>query len=444
MSNRLFALLILSVLMSVSCREQNLFETEDVMSGNALPEQGSLLLIDMQGRSLQSLPDKYGCYRLVVREPGEWRLRSSCDFVQLERESGSGCDTIVVMVGRNWSDMREAELILSAEEGPVQRLSVSQLANRSLSVVASKINSSMGAGYSYCPAGRFTMGTGIQVFNMHQLLALQGAYGYNLMNDDYYTTLDTYVCTSDSLSALQSQLNITVSAEVDLKLFTLNFEGEYQNSNVSEGNRTYAAQRMNSTLFSRELNYMNAVALVSEYPEFRDRIFAAGFLLLHDNLVSDINATPDYSTRRNLCRSFVKMVGPCFISKSLMGCNMDYWISVDKSSLDETMDVEALLKFKLESSFSINVDARGSYTANQWKLRNETQSHFECRGGNPQLVSIINASDSLPYAALQEWMLDVEPDNAVLVDMHLEPIYLLFTDSATREALRDYISNMAQ
>ncbi len=448
MSSRLFAILLFTGWLAVACQEPYSLDPVVGPLVAETAEAGDCTMFDIQEQSTLPVSDEYGRYRLIINEPGEWTLRTTDDYIQLERNNGLGCDTLWMMVGYNWSGSRNAELLLSSvgpmQEESVRKLIVHQQANRSLSAVANKINSSMGAGYSYCPAERFTMGTGIQIFNMNQFASLQSDYSVRLMMDDYYPSLDTNVFTSDSLSTLQSQLKISMSANVDLMFFTVNFEGEYANSNVSEGTRTYAVQRMNNTMFTRELNYQNAVALANEKPQLRDRIFASGFLLLHDQLVSDIRSTSDYSARLSLCSSFVKSVGPCFISKSVMGSNMDYWISVEKSSLSETMDVEALLKFKWDSSFSIHVNANGSYTENRRILRNETQTHLDCRGGNPRLVSIINANDSLPYESLQQWLLSVEPDNAVLVDMHLEPIYLLFTDQTTRDALRDYLNQLTK
>ncbi len=407
---------------------------------------GQIELLDDQGKCVTFLPDGFGHYSLVVHAEGPWHIQNSDTYVHLDKDCGIGMDTVSVLVGRNWSESREVKLDFCSDSlsfpGSTQHLVVRQASYPDLSVVTHKVNSSMGAGYSYYPADLYTMGTGIQIFNMAQFPALQSEYSVNLMSDDYYPSLKTSVYTSDSLDELKAQLKVSLTADVDLKLFTLTFKGELDQSNVSSCTRTYAAQRLNSTMFSREVLYQNALALVDEHPELRTRVFSAGFMMLHDDLVRDINGTQDIETRQRLCRSFIQCVGSCFVSKSLLGCSMDYWISVDKSKdLDET-SIAALLRFKWDSAISINVNSEGGYSETIKTISTQTQANFDIRGGNVQDVSILSTGGTLPYSDLQKWIMNVEPDKAVLIDMRLEPIYLLFSDHITRESLHDYFNSM--
>ena len=89
------------------------------------------------------------------------------------------------------------------------------------------------------------------------------------------------------------------------------------------------------------------VALVNERPELRNEVYAPGFIQKVEEFTKDIKAAGNSQTTiEKLCKDFCSEVGPCFISKSVMGCVLDYYISVDKSLLKDGMTAGGALEFK--------------------------------------------------------------------------------------------------
>ena len=442
---------LMALCLLTGCTDSTGFFVPAVEPKRTLPQaDGQLQVLDAQGTPLQELPSGYGEYRLVVNTDQAWQLTLSSACLQAERTSGCGPDTLWLLVGSNWSEAREADIVLTTGHGDATRsadgeswqLTLSQAGTSQLNEVAEKVNSSMGAGYTYSPAGKYCMGTGIQIFNLQNLAKIGREYNTQLLNDDYYPSLSTKIYQSDSLDVLQTQLSIDVTADIDLKLFTANLSGAFNQQHDETNSRSYAVQRLQSTLFSRELHYMNVLGLIKDHPEVRNRIFAAGFLMLHDELVQRIaNCYGKIENEQGVCAEFVRSVGPCFVSKAMLGCGMDYYTSIEKKELTDEITVDAMLKFKWQSTFNINADASGHYNETTKKKTEKMTANFDIRGGDISEVSILNSGGALPYKELMTWTLNLTPRQAVLTDMRLEPIYLLFTDKATSNALRTYIES---
>ena len=70
-------------------------------------------------------------------------------------------------------------------------------------------------------------------------------------------------------------------------------------------------KRLKSYQFTREINYMNMVALVNERPELRNEVYAPGFIQKVEEFTKDIKAAGNSQTTiEKLCKDFCSEVGP--------------------------------------------------------------------------------------------------------------------------------------
>ena len=144
-------------------------------------------------------------------------------------------------------------------------------------------------------------------------------------------------------------------------------------------------------------------------------------------------------TIEKLCKDFCSEVGPCFISKSVMGCVLDYYISVDKSLLKDGMTAGGALEFKLKVSIGIDVKGEGDYSQDQKNILEKTEAKVNIRGGNVNEVCILATGGVLENEQVLSWQQSVEPSTAVMIDMKLVPIYLLINDQTAHDALKAYV-----
>jgi len=179
---------------------------------------------------------------------------------------------------------------------------------------------------------------------------------------------------------------------------------------------------------------------VNEKPELRNEVYAPGFIQKVEEFTKAIKeAGNSQTTIERVCKDFCSEVGPCFISKSVMGCVLDYYISVDKSLLKDGMTAGGALEFKLKVSIGVDVRGEGDFTQDEKKLRDKTEAKVNIRGGNVNEVCILATGGVLENGQVLSWQQSVEPATAVMIDMKLVPIYLLINDPTAHDALKAYV-----
>jgi len=144
---------------------------------------------------------------------------------------------------------------------------------------------------------------------------------------------------------------------------------------------------------------------------------------------------------KKYCKSFVDEIGPCFVSKSVMGCVLDYYISMDKSLVTDTMSVSGALDIKFQTSVSVTGD--GAYDDNKKNSVKNVEAKINVRGGDVSQVSILTTGGTLENEDLLAWQQSIEPKSAVMIDMKLVPIYLLISDQAAKTYLQSYLESIA-
>lgn len=403
-------------------------------------------LVDGGGNAVDNLSSEYGEYFIKVNAEGPWKLEVDKDFLAPLRTEGEGPDLIPIYVGCNWSEARQGNITLHLNGAATRNgesiftRAASQKATPDMEAVKKMISSNKGAGYSYQPNSNYCLGTNMQLFNLGRLDSLQQAIRYDLITDEYYPQVEEEVSTATSQEDLSRKLSVAASVNLNFNAFAIDVKGHYGSSSTNTQDKEYGVKRLKSYQFTREINYMNMVALVNERPELRNEVYAPGFIQKVEEFTKDIKAAGNSQTTiEKLCKDFCSEVGPCFISKSVMGCVLDYYISVDKSLLKDGMTAGGALEFKLKVSIGIDVKGEGDYSQDQKNILEKTEAKVNIRGGNVNEVCILATGGVLENEQVLSWQQSVEPSTAVMIDMKLVPIYLLINDQTAHDALKAYV-----
>jgi hypothetical protein len=357
--------------------------------------------------------------------------------------------------------MRENLLTLTAQDavtraggGNEYKVSVVQSGNPAVDSISTVFSSNKGAGYSYMPGGEFCDGALIQLFNLVTLDSIQRATGVRLISDDIFPQTAQEFITGNSENSIKKGL--TVNASLGIDFGQVKDKGKGSGSvgiDVGKGHEEksvskYALKRQKNTQFTREIHYMNVMSLLEKATtrQEKQKLLSPGFLSLQELFAKDIAAAKGNMTRQyEICDKFLGEVGPCFISKSVMGTVLDYQISVDSSMLRDNLSVEVALEAsfqaqvktkQVEGEASIGIAVTNEVT----ELMKKTVATVKVRGGDVSQVNILVTGGELLDSDVTAWQNSCLPTRAVMVDMALVPIYVLIADDYAREVLSSYFS----
>lgn len=456
-----YSVLVLAAALAAACSS-----SED-MAGNSMvsgaESTAPFTILGASGNGIVNTGASYQEFTAYINVPGKWSVATTKGLANVYPSSGEGPAMAVVQVGENWGAMRENVLTLTAE-GAVTRagganthqVAFVQAGNPELDSISTIFSSNKGAGYSYMPGGDFCDGALIQLFNLATLDSIQQATGVRLISDDIYPTTNQEFVSSNSEHGLIKGLTVGASLGLDFASVKSKNGGSGSGSigvGVGKGHEEnsknkYALKRQKTTQFTREIHYMNVLALLEKAAKREDKqkLLSPGFLSIQETFAKDIAAAKDDRSRQyDICDKFLSTTGPCFISKSVMGSVLDYQISVDSTLLRDTLGIEVAL----EASFQTKVKGKslgGEVTFNLGtsevvkQLTSKTTATVNARGGDVSQVSILVNGGELNDTDITAWQNSCSPRLAVMVDMALIPIYALITDTYAREVLANYFN----
>ncbi|MDM8336074.1 MAC/perforin domain-containing protein [Mediterranea massiliensis] len=442
----LAGLLSAGLCLNTACSDDELTNGID----NAL-QQPTIQLVDASGNPVSMISGKYGEYYLKVVADGKWEVKSQNDFIALPQTKGEGNATIPVLIGCNWGGARVGGISINrqdvttrAESGTT--VTVNQTAEFTLDEVKNQLSSNQGAGYSYQPYSNYCLGTHIQLFNMTKLDSIQQARNITLITDELYPVVEEEVTTADSESDLSKKLSVAASVTLNFSAFSADVKGAFDSSSSSTAKKQYAVKRMKSYQYTREINFMNIVALAEENETVATALFSPGFKMMKENFeakMDKLDSNTDAEEIEKACKRFVDEVGPCFISKSVMGCVLDYYISMNESELSDSLSITGALNIKV--SESITVEGDGGYDENDHEKVKNVEAKINVRGGDVSQVSILSSGGTLSNEVLQTWQQSIEPKKAVMIDMKLVDLSMLIkTNSKAQEYLRAYLEKVGE
>lgn len=449
-------MLVLASVLAAACSS-----SED-MTGNEMTGSESnnapIAILGTAGNGVVNTGASYGEYTAVINVPGKWSVATSKGLANVYPSTGEGPTTAVVQVGENWGAMRENVLTLTAQ-GTGRRaagdykLSIVQTASPSLDSISTMFSANKGAGYSYMPGGEYCDGALIQLFNLVTLDSIQQATGVRLISDDIFPQTSQEYLTADSEASITKALTVNASGGINFgkvkdKSGNVSIGVGVGKDHEEKSRNKYALKRLKNTQFTREIHYMNIMALLAQATtdEEKQKLLTPGFLSVQQRLATDLKAAKGNTAKQyDICDKFLDEIGPCFICKSAMGTVLDYQISVDSTMLRDTLGVEVALEASFQTKVN-NKSAGGGLSAGITvnkaitELTEKTTATVKVRGGDVSQVCILVTGGKLDDSDITAWQNSCRPTLAVMVDMALIPIYALIVDTEAREVLKSYFS----
>ena len=455
MMNRIitYSALVLAAALAAACSNSDDMTDNGMAAGES---NAPFTILGSPASSVVNTGASYGEYTAYINVPGKWSVTTAKGLANVYPSSGEGPATAIVQVGENWGAVRENVLTLTTLGAATRaagdsdyKLSIVQSGSPELNSISTVFSANKGAGYSYMPGGEYCEGALIQLFNLVTLDSIQQATGVRLISDAIFPQTEQEYITADSEFGITKGLIVNASAGLDISKVKGSGSGsvgvDVGKGHQEKSKNKYALKRLKTTQFTREIQYMNVLALLKQATtrEEKRKLLSPGFLSVQETFAKDINAAKgNTSQQQDLCDRFVSEIGPCFISKSAMGVVLDYQISVDSTALRDTLGVEVAL----EASFQKNIKAQGGgtidigYSKEATNLMNKTTATVKVRGGDVSKMCILVTGGTLLDSEVTAWQTSCTPTRAVMVDMALIPIYALITDDYARQVLADYFN----
>jgi len=333
-----------------------------------------------------------------------------------------------------------------------------------LQKVEDAISAIRGAGYTYRDNESYCVGTDMEVFNMRKLRDMEKKYNTTYLVDDYIPFTEQKFFYSEDVKSLKDQLSLDIGIGFSAGVFSLDLDVAFNKKSFSTTKNYYSLMRIKQSYFSRDLNYLNlreqvthAIAtspVASTYPSidadsmakvvplFRE-VYAPGFSEVMQKFIRKIHAAPSAFAASGICREFIEEVGSGFVTRSVLGCSLDYYNTTRMDSVSNSLDVKVALEMAVQIKFiSVSTTVKTDYQEAAEKCSRNSESHITARGGNVALVTAFTTGQTatIDTETLQKWQSTVTPQDAALIDIRLVPIYEVIYDQKTRTILQNYMN----
>lgn len=429
----------------------------------------SFVLTNANGQQISNVSSENGTYYLNIKTDGLWYIETAdnMEFTPTKMY-GKGSARVPVLIGNNWAEARNLSYKVNFlnENGSVRRAgetsqTVTQDALTTIERFKKIINSNVFVGYGFMRTKNpiAELCTGIQIFNMEAINEVDTLVKHDFVPETkeeyYYHTCDSMM---DKLVAVKGNpggnfgsVKLGLSADVNV-------------NRVSHTGQTVVQKSLTRSMYSRELAWEKAW--------FNDANYTQGYKYYKKLFINQFAAAGnDAAKKKAAADEFFRIVGTHIITKCLLGCELNYRMTVDSSKTVNSTDVKAALDFKWQQQIkdTTGVDSATKakileqmqdstklknfffsggvqVTDAQFNAASSTKAKVKARGNDIHLVNILAAGGSLNCTDLAQWMLGAEPEKAAMVGMQVHPIYDIFDGSnvnsdegKARAYLVDYI-----
>jgi len=332
-----------------------------------------------------------------------------------------------------------------------------------LQAVEDAISAIRGAGYTYRDNESYCVGTDMEVFNMRKLRDMEKKYSTSFLVDDYIPASEQKFFYSNSTKALKDSLALDIGLGVGAGMFSVDVDVAFNKKSFSTQKSYYSMMRLKQSYFSRDLNYLNLRALVSNavatspvadtyvsidadslakvVPLFKE-VYAAGFADVMQKFVRKVHSASSAYTASGYCREFIEEIGSSFVNRSVLGCSLDYYNTTSMDSVSNTMDVKVALELSVQIKIvNIRTSISAEYKDAAEKCSRNSESHITARGGDVSNVTAFTTGQetTIDTSTLEKWQSTVTPKDAALIDIRVVPIYEVIYDAKTRDILKSYM-----
>ena len=443
-----------------ACSESNYLEAESDVNSSIFGDQpmNTALLTDANGQQISNVPANQSTYYLDIKTNGLWYIETpnNMEFTPTKMY-GKGSMRVPVLIGNNWAQARELSYKVNFidENGqPLQAATraagdgtstLSQDALVSLDRFKKVVNSNVFVGYGYDATKNPVpeLCTGIQIFKMEAFNNDTTIVKHDFVPD---TKEAYYFSSCDSM--LDKQIAVDGNPGGNFGPVKLGVDFDVNVNRVSQTGHTVVQKSLTRSMYSREIEWAK-----NNFWKNSDN-YDAGYLYYKNLFISQFNAATDEKGQKAAADDFFRIVGTHVITKCLLGCELNYRMTVDSKKVYKSTDVQAALDFKWQQQIkdTAAVDSATKVKMmelmkDSTKLKNfffsggvqvsdasfdaatSTKAKVKARGNDVQLVNILATGGSLNCADLAKWMLGAEPEKATMVGIQVHPIYDIFDGS---------------
>lgn len=486
-----FLMTVVALAAFTACSDSLLPEPELVVDPVSGPTtENSFVLTDANGQQISKVSSKFGTYYLNIKTDGFWYIEGSnnMEFTPT-RMYGKGSARVPVLIGNNWATARELSYSVKflngsgvtrgqeSAEGSTQK--VEQESATSLENFKQLVNSNIFVGYGYNPAKNPVpeLCTGIEIFKMDELgevtdnadrdtTATDSTDSVKIVPRKHYVKSSLspqakevyeYADTEDDMDKL---LSVKGNTGGNFNVVKFSLDADVNLTNQSRKGTITVQKTLARSVYSREISWASAM--------LDDANFSDGFLYYKNRYIKKIkNATTD-SAKKEATREFFNIVGTHFIAKALLGCQLDYRMTVDSTKTNKATSVKAALDFKWQQQVkdTAKVDSleeeeaaktipdslrknfvfggKVSVTDSVYHASSTTKADVKARGGEIERVNILTTGGQLLRDDLATWLLATEPEKAAMVGINTVPIYVLFKDDedGDEKNAHDYLQKL--
>ena len=470
-----FLMTVVALAAFTACSDSLLPEPELVVDPVSGPTtENSFVLTDANGQQISKVSSKFGTYYLNIKTDGFWYIEGSdnMEFTPT-RMYGKGSARVPVLIGNNWATARELSYSVKflngsgvtrgqeSAEGSTQK--VEQESATSLENFKQLVNSNIFVGYGYNPAKNPVpeLCTGIEIFKMDELGEVTDNADRDTTATDSTDSVKIvprkhYVKSSlspqakevyeyaDSEDDMDKLVAVKGNAGGNFNVVKFSLDADVNVTNQERKGTITVQKTLARSVYSREISWASAM--------LDDANFSDGFMYYKNRYIKKIKNAATDSVKKEATLEFFNIVGTHFIAKALLGCQLDYRMTVDSTKTNKATSVKAALDFKWQQQVkdTAKVDSleeeeaaktipdslrknfvfggKVSVTDSVYHASSTTKADVKARGGEIERVNILTTGGQLLRDDLATWLLATEPEKAAMVGINTIPIYVLFKD----------------
>ena len=309
------------------------------------------------------------------------------------------------------------------------------------------VNSNLFVGYGYNPTKNAVpeLCTGIEIFKMDSLNET------NIVKSSLSPQAKEMYYYADSEDDMDKVVAVKANPGGNFNVVKFDLKVDVNKTDITRHGSITVQKSLTRSVYGREMAWANVLV--------NDKNFSEGFKYYKQRYINQLKNAKDTVKKvldtakvEAATSEFLNIVGTHFISKALLGCELNYRMTVDSTKATHATSVKAALDFKWQQQVrdTTKVDeeeeeeakktipdslrknfvfgAKVSVTDSAYNAASSTKASVKARGGDVERVNILTTGGTLVNTELAAWLLSTDAEKATMVGINTLPIYVLFKD----------------
>lgn len=431
-----------------------------------------------------TVPLEDGIHKITVNAAGQWSasLPADCNWAKILDGEGNGSGEIAVVVDGNFTDMERVTTLTLNADGKVSKVQLRQMESED------GMAAENGAEFLKLAKNKY-LGFGcnaLEYYDDPDHVALKYKVNStvntrvitNLQDADYIGKYDGLANSStlrideyedlktDTIVNKRDSLGVKLSFEVAYGLFKFGLAGKYSGAESFGDKALHIKMGANYPAFEASLGYRDILATFdkanastgsragADEGEMCRALLAVGFSQMRDELRALCNAaSPDQAVINAKIQTLIDDYGTGFVSKSNLGAVAAMDLKVDSTYINETLAVDsARITADIQAGlFSLKANVQASYINASVRHLKHSQHKVQLIGGSRKMAAnVVKAFEAADYEsglgeAISDWaqsvvVSDGSDNTAELVSVEVTPIWDLFSDPKSIEAIKKFLA----